>query len=188
MMSAGCGQVANLEDLFVQPMLEFYQSSGVSALSKEWNAVRQAILREAVKKLVPQLQEETGNRLLAEAKEAVVEKYGDELWKYASLPPVQVMMRLPPSRILNDRSDLSYHPEEALSSNPSKDAMQWEQCCRPACLSIPAHHQSCIALQDIQPAVPSHSLGYKLWNSIRSETLSDGPGMIRHPADWCELK
>ena len=83
-------QVANLEDLFVQPMLEFYQSSRVSPVAKEWNSLRQAILREAVQKLVPQLQEETSSRLLTEAREAVVEAYEDELWKYSSLPPVQV--------------------------------------------------------------------------------------------------
>lgn len=71
-------------------MLEFYQSSGVSNLSKEWNNLRQGILREAVKKLVPQLQEETGSRLLSDAKEIVAETFGDQLWKYSSAPPVQV--------------------------------------------------------------------------------------------------
>lgn len=88
-------QVANLEGLFVQPMLEFYQSSGVSPVAREWNALRQAILREAVKKLVPQLQEETSNRLLNEAREAVVEAYSDQLWKFSSLPPVQVYLCFP---------------------------------------------------------------------------------------------
>lgn len=85
-----CPQVDDLETLFVQPMLEFYQSSGVSATSKQWNALRQGILRKAIQKLVPQLQEETANRLLSDAKEVVVEAYGDQLWNYASLPPVQV--------------------------------------------------------------------------------------------------
>ena len=85
-----CPQVDDLETLFVQPMLEFYQSSGVSATSKQWNALRQGILRKAIQKLVPQLQEETANRLLSDAKEVVVEAYGDQLWNYTSLPPVQV--------------------------------------------------------------------------------------------------
>ena len=79
-----------METLFVRPLLEFYQSSGVSAVSNKWNELRQGILRAAVKKLVPQLQEETGNRLLSDAKEIVVEAYGDQLWKYSSFPPVQV--------------------------------------------------------------------------------------------------
>ena len=83
-------QVEDLEALFVRPLLEFYQSSGISAVSNKWNYLRQGILREAVKKLVPQLQEETGGRLLSDAKEIVVEAYGDQLWKYSSLPPVQV--------------------------------------------------------------------------------------------------
>lgn len=73
-------------------MLEFYQSSGVSPVSKAWNGIRQQILREAIKKLVPQLEAEISSRLLSEAREHVLETYSEELWKYSSLPPVQVSL------------------------------------------------------------------------------------------------
>ena len=86
-----CGQVDNMEQLFVQPMLEYYESSAVSAVSREWNELRQKILRDAVQRLVPQLQQEASSRLLTDARDAVVEQYAERLWKYASQPPVQVV-------------------------------------------------------------------------------------------------
>lgn len=78
-----------MEKLFVEPMLEYYESTAMAATTPKWNLERQAIIREAVQKLVPQLQEEAGSSLLADAREVVAEEYSDALWKYSSLPPVQ---------------------------------------------------------------------------------------------------
>lgn len=85
-----------LEELLVQPMLEYYKSSAVSAVSKEWNNLRHMILREAVQRLVPQLQQEANSRLQSQAREVVVEEFMDRLWGYASNPPVQVSQRPAP--------------------------------------------------------------------------------------------
>lgn len=82
-------QVEELEVRFVKPMLELYLSSDAAATTRDWNLERQAIIREAVQKLVPQLQEEVSGRLLGDAREVVVEQFSDALWRYASLPPVQ---------------------------------------------------------------------------------------------------
>ena len=80
-----------MERLFVQPMLEYYESSALAAVSREWNELRRKILRDAVQRLVPQLQHEASSRLLNDARDAVVEQYADRLWTYASQPPVQVV-------------------------------------------------------------------------------------------------
>ena len=79
-----------MEKVFVEPMLEYYNSSAVSAVSKEWNNLRSMIIRDAVQRLVPQLQEEMALKLLSESRSVVVESYSQELWKYVSTPPVQV--------------------------------------------------------------------------------------------------
>lgn len=71
-------------------MLAFYESSAVSAVAKEWNNQRHMILREAVQRLVPQLQQEANTRLLAEARAVVLDDYADRLWQYAAVAPVQV--------------------------------------------------------------------------------------------------
>lgn len=88
-------KVEDLENRFVQPMLEYYKSSAVSAVSKEWNNERSMIIRGAVQRLVPQIQQETGLKLLNEAKNVVTEAYSTELWRYVSTPPVQVQMDSP---------------------------------------------------------------------------------------------
>ena len=127
----------NLEDLFVQPMLDFYQSSGVSPVVKEWNSIRQAMVREVVKKLVPQLQEETSNRLLSEAREVVVESYGEELWKHASLPPVQVQLLC--------RADHKY--DLSCISGPAGSP----QMCLPGCEWRPLLYPAMSSGQHLQP-------------------------------------
>lgn len=91
-------QVDDMESLFMVPMLEYYESTDAAATTKEWNLERQAIIREAVQKLVPQLQEEISGRLLGDARETVVEQFFDALWSYASLPPVQATLPPRPSR------------------------------------------------------------------------------------------
>ena len=85
----------DLEEVFVKPMLEYYNSSAVSAVSKEWNNLRSMIIRDAVQRLVPQLQQEMYLRLLSQARSVVAESYSQEFWRYASTPPVQVLTTPP---------------------------------------------------------------------------------------------
>ena len=87
-------QVENMEQTFVEPMRELYVSSDVSAVSKRWNEQREAILRDAVEQLVPQLQAEAIAQLLVDAREVALQQCRDTLWQYASAAPLQVCQAL----------------------------------------------------------------------------------------------
>ena len=56
-----------------------------------WNAQRQLVLEEALNRsMLPALKAELRVRLIAEAREVVANRAGEELWRLASAPPLRV--------------------------------------------------------------------------------------------------
>ncbi|KAK9828928.1 hypothetical protein WJX72_002842 [[Myrmecia] bisecta] len=85
---------SDVETKLLRPLAESYLGEGVSMVAQAWNALREAILGEALQAhLLPLLEREQRSKMLAEARDTALHLYADGLWKYAAQPPLQV--RLP---------------------------------------------------------------------------------------------
>jgi hypothetical protein len=96
------------------------RASALAASSSAWDALRRAVLRGLVARLLPELQAEARQRLEADARDAALATCADALWEAVRRPPLRVF-----EQIIDEDQDAEQGGEARAIAAPRVMAVTW---------------------------------------------------------------